>query len=313
MSSIDDTPKRKYIFGPVPSRRLGYSLGVDTVPFKTCTFDCIYCQLGPTEEKTSVRKDFVPVGPVVDELAEVLDSGVKADYITISGSGEPSLFSGIGRLISEIKKITDVPVAVITNSSLLYLKEVREALMKADLVVPSLDAASEEAYKKINRPVSGISSRDIFEGLLMFSGEFKGTLWLECFFVDGINTSPEEVSAIAEMVSRISPDKVQLNTIARPPADSSAKAVSEKKMREIASLMPGNVEIIADFSHVHDEAVFNSGKEGILTLVRRRPCSLEDICSGLSMHRNEALKYIEDLLKEGSLNRKETGGKVFYG
>ncbi|GAG90670.1 unnamed protein product, partial [marine sediment metagenome] len=172
--------KQEYIFGPVPSRRLGRSLGIDLVPFKTCTYDCIYCQLGRTTNKTLARKDWAPINRVIKQLSSKLDS--KPDYITLSGSGEPTLFSRLEELISKIKNITDIPVAVLTNGSLLWLPEVRNALKAADMVVPSLDAGSSQIFQYVNRPHRDITFSRMLEGLVKFRNEYNGKYWLEVFF-----------------------------------------------------------------------------------------------------------------------------------
>ncbi|MCK4625431.1 MAG: radical SAM protein, partial [Phycisphaerae bacterium] len=170
-----------YIFGPVPSRRLGRSLGVDLVPFKTCSYDCIYCQLGRTTNKTIQRKEWVPLDDVVAELKTNLSS--QPDYITLSGSGEPTLYSRTGELIDRIKAVTDVPVAVLTNGSLLWNQEVCAQLMNADLIVPSLDAGDEMMFRAVNRPHEDISFEKMLKGLIEFRREYQGQYWLEVMFL----------------------------------------------------------------------------------------------------------------------------------
>src|SRR4030042_7030693 len=202
--------KIQHIFGPVPSRRLGRSLGIDLIPSKTCTYDCLYCQVGRTTEKTITRKSWVNIDEVIAELKTKLLA--KPDYITLSGSGEPTLFDGCGRLIEKIKQITNIPVAVITNGSLLFMPEVRKELLAADVVMPSLDAGDEETFKKINRPCSRITFDKMLQGLIDFRKEFKGKYWLEVFLVAGLNDSDEQIDKIAACIEKIQPDKVQLNT-----------------------------------------------------------------------------------------------------
>jgi wyosine [tRNA(Phe)-imidazoG37] synthetase (radical SAM superfamily) len=198
--------KQEYIFGPVPSRRLGRSLGVDLVPFKTCSYDCIYCQLGRTTNKTIKRKEWVPIDIVIDQLKAKLSS--KPDYITLSGSGEPTLFSRLEDLVSKIKDITDIPVAVLTNGSLLWLPEVRNALKSADLVVPSLDAGSSQIFQYVNRPHSDITFSKMLDGLVTFRDEYSGKYWLEVFLIAGVTTPDAEINRLANCVNSICPDKV---------------------------------------------------------------------------------------------------------
>ena len=207
---------QQHVFGPVPSRRLGRSLGVDLVPFKTCSYDCIYCQLGRTTCRTVNRQEWVPMDVVLDELKLKLAS--RPDYITLSGSGEPTLHSRLGELIEHIQAMTAVPVAVLTNASLLWQKEVREEVALADVVLPSLDAPDPERFAFINRPHPEITFDRLLDGLEMFRRECAGKYWLEVMLLDGYTTLPPQVRQLAEYVRRIRPDKVQLNTAVRPPA-----------------------------------------------------------------------------------------------
>ena len=204
----------RYVFGPVPSRRLGRSLGVDLTPFKTCSYDCIYCQLGRTTRRRST-KEWIPLDRIVAQLPERLTS--QPDYITLSGSGEPTLYSRVGELIARIKTLTDVPVAVLTNGSLLWQEALRGQLFQADLVVPSLDAGSEAMFQAVNRPHEQISFGQMVDGLVAFRQEFKGAYWLEVMVVGGYTATVEEIGKLAVCVDRIRPDRVQLNTVTRPP------------------------------------------------------------------------------------------------
>ena len=190
--------KRQYIYGPVPSRRLGRSLGVDLVPYKTCTYDCIYCQLGRTTNKTTERREWVPTNEVLAQLKDRLSS--RPDYITLSGSGEPTLHADMGRLIHEIKSVTDIPVAVITNGSLLWLSEVQAALLEADLVVPSLDAGSEDLFKYVNRPHPQIRFDQMLSGLRGFRRLFHDQYWLEVFLLSGVTTVEARIKALRDCI-----------------------------------------------------------------------------------------------------------------
>jgi len=227
--------EKKYLYGPVPSRRLGYSLGVDIVPIKACTLDCIYCQLGRTANKTIERRDYVPGEAVLAELKEKLAEGLTADFITISGSGEPTLNSQLGELIDGIKKITDIPVAILTNGTLLHRQDVRADCARADVVVPSLDAADEQTFQKVNRPHRDISIEKLISGLQTFRNEFAGRIWLEVFFVEDFNTDAEQIAKIKNAIEQIRPDKVQLNTAVRPTAEPGVKRLDAKKLRAIAA------------------------------------------------------------------------------
>src|ERR1035437_696237 len=204
----------KHVFGPVPSRRLGRSLGVDLVPFKTCSYDCIYCQLGRTTRKTVERKEWVPMDAVLDELKRKLTC--RPDYITLSGSGEPTLHSRLGEIIEHIQAMTAVPVAVLTNCSLLWQAEVRDEVALADVVLPSLDAPDPERFEFINRPHPDITFERLLDGLAAFRREFSGKYWLEVMLLGGYTSLPPQIRQLAEWTRRIQPDKVQLNTAARP-------------------------------------------------------------------------------------------------
>jgi len=298
------------VFGPVPSRRLGRSLGVDLVPFKTCTYDCIYCQLGQTTCKTVERKEWVPLDAVVQQLQEKLSSN--PDYITLSGSGEPTLYSRLGELIDRIKAITDVPVAVLTNGSLLWQEEVRRQLLSADLVIPSLDAGDQTMFRLVNRPHKEISFEQMLSGLIDFRHEFRGAYWLEVFVLGAHTAIPDELAKVARCVDRIKPGRVQLNTVTRPPAEKYAVGISLRRLAELASIFPLPAELIADFRGVHRQTEFVAGREEILEMLRRRPCSIDDIAEGLDMHRNEVIKYVEELHTESLLEKTPTTGKLHY-
>ena len=302
--------RQEYIFGPVPSRRLGRSLGVDLVPFKTCTYDCIYCQLGRTTNKTIQRKEWLPFDEIIRQLKEKLY--LKPDYITLSGSGEPTLFSRCDELICKIKEITNIPVAVLTNGSLLWLPEARKSLMEADLVIPSLDAGSNHLFQYVNRPHPDIPFAKMLEGLIRFREEYHGKYWLEVFLLAGVTTPEMEINRLKTCISAIQPNKVQVNTATRPPAENFAEPVPRGQLENLAAQLYEHSEVIADYKDVHKKQDFVSQREDILTLLKRRPCSVEDIAAGLGLHRNEVLKYIEELSSEGKIEVKSGQNKLYY-
>jgi len=300
----------RYVFGPVPSRRLGRSLGVDLVPFKTCSYDCIYCQLGRTTHKTIERREWVPLQDVLAELKGKLSA--RPDYITLSGSGEPTLFSRIQELIDRIKDMTDVPVAVLTNGSLLWRPEVREGLTPADLIIPSLDAGDEEMFRRINRPHGAISFENMLGGLIALRDEFQGQYWLEILLLAGYTDTEAQVSKLAECAARIRPHRVQLNTVTRPAAESFAEAVPPERLARLAAMFTPAAEVIADYREVHQQGRFVAGRQEVLNMLRRRPCSIQDIANGLSLHRNEVVKYIGELEAEKLLESSWCGGTLYY-
>ncbi|HIJ71523.1 MAG TPA: radical SAM protein [Planctomycetes bacterium] len=304
--------KGKYLFGPVPSRRLGLSLGVDITPLKTCTQNCIYCQLGVTGVQTVERKPYVPIEAVISELKEKVTAGLRADYITLSGSGEPTLNSEMGRLIDVIKEITTIPVAVLTNGTLLTDPAVRADCAKADVVLPSLDAGDEETFRKINCPHKDINFPAFVEGLCKFRAQYTGQIWLEVFFCEGINTSDEQIEKMRVLIERIRPDKVQLNTAVRPVADKSVICVGPARLRAIAERLGPNARVVADFSKLDRAPNVKATTEDVLQMLRRRPCSLNDVCNGLGVHLNEALKYLAHLEATGLIESQPAGGTVFF-
>ncbi len=316
--------KKKYLYGPVPSRRLGRSLGVDIVPFKVCTLDCLYCQLGKTVDRTIERADYGPIEPILSELKMAIAEGVEADFITIAGSGEPTLNSRLGELINGIKKITDIAVAVLTNGTLFFRKDVRNDCAKANVVMPSLDAGDEQTFQRINRPHRNISIENVITGLCEFRKEYTGKIWLEILFVEGINTNPEQVARIKEAIALIRPDKIHLNTAVRPAAEPGIRKLEEDKLQALSVQLGPNCEVVADFQYDRDIAVpvgctdieksfdIESKVEDVLSMLKRRPCSLKDICSGLDIGRNEALKYIDVLQYKGAIDTEQKDGKVFY-
>ncbi|MBU1259726.1 MAG: radical SAM protein [Planctomycetes bacterium] len=303
------TQKSGHIFGPVPSRRLGRSLGIDLIPSKTCTFDCLYCQVGLTTLKTIERKSWIPVDEIIAELKDKLST--KPDCITLSGSGEPTLYSNCGRLIGEIKKITSVPIAVITNGSLLFMPDVRKDIKNADIVIPSLDAGDEETFKKINRPATGITFDKVLRGLVDFRREFTGKYWLEVFLVAGLNDSDEQIDKLAACIEKIRPDKVQLNTVTRPPAED-VRAVSHQRLEQIAQRIYKNTEVIADFKSDDKTGDLKVKSDDIVEMLKRRPCSVEDIASGLKMSKLEVLKHIEKLISSGRIEPVRQNDRIYY-
>ena len=308
---------KNYIFGPVPSRRLGFSLGVDLVPYKTCSLDCIYCQLGPTPRTTMDRKEYIPVADVLAELERVLENPGRIDWITLSGSGEPTLNTGIGRLIPEIKKITDIPIAVLTNGTLLGEPEVRKALLRSDLVVPSLDAGREETFQKVNRPHPSLSLAELVEDIADFTAEFSGEVWLEVMILAGINDSEIELKEIARHLNQIGPDKVQLNTVARPPAEKEAVGISPDRLERVRGFLQERVgtipvEVVAGFEGEREGAMEADIEESILSYLKRRPATLKDLSATFGLHPNHLLKYLGHLQEDKKINQLRRGSDSYF-
>lgn len=304
----------KYLFGPVPSRRLGRSLGVDIVPYKTCSLDCLYCECGPTTEHTSLRFSRVPEQEVMEEIRSFFRRNIPLDYITFSGSGEPTLHSGLGRMLKEIKNISSVPRAVLTNSTLMPDPGVRKELSFSDLVIPSLDAVSPDIFRKIDRPLPGMDINAIIEGLISFRKEFRGQIWLEILFVSGINTSMEELKKFRTVIKKISPDRLQLNSVDRPPAVEGSEPVGIDFLKMAgAFLEQEHTDIVSRTVAGHrteTEPVFRS--KDILKILKRRPCTQEDFLKVLDVDKKSLVLLLEEMEKERKIKKEDSAGQTFY-
>lgn len=304
----------RHVYGPVPSRRLGRSLGVDAITFKSCPFDCVYCQLGRTTSHTLERREYVPAAEILDEVRRKLENGDKPQYVSFAGSGEPTLHSGLGAIIRGIKAMTDVPVVVFTNGSLLWRPDVRDDLLAADVVIPSLDGGDAALLEKVNRPHPDLDFDRIVEGLVAFRDAFKGQIWLEVMLLGGVSDDDAAVDAIARHAARIRPDKIQINSVCRPPAEAWALPVAAPRLLEIQARFPGTVEIIAEHLDDMAHAAFRTRiREGdILALIERRPCTAAGAGAGLGIHATEALKHLEMLVADKKAVTQIIEGQVFY-
>jgi len=301
-----------HLYGPVTSRRLGSSLGVDILPLKTCSFNCIYCQLGSSPKTTTERREYLPAESVLAEIREYLEStGPRPDYVTFSGSGEPTLHSRLGMLIRNIKKLTDSKVAVLTNSSLITLPEVRDELLAADLVVPSLDAATQKVFERVNRPSPGLDINEIINGLITFRKDFEGELRLEVLLVEGVNDTHAELEAIKLAVDKISPDSIDVNTVARPPAESSVRGLSAEELGKIAKKLGTCAKAVAPSKKAH-HGVPGDAAGKILALLRRRPCSFAELCSSLGLASSDAAAALAALSRKGLVANIDNCENGFY-
>jgi wyosine [tRNA(Phe)-imidazoG37] synthetase (radical SAM superfamily) len=305
-------PKRTCVYGPVPSRRLGFSLGVDILPFKTCTLDCVYCQLGSSSRTTVRRKAFFDPKEVLAHVQGAIASGARIDHITFSGSGEPTLNRSIGGIIRGIKKMTDIPVAVLTNATLLSRTDVREALRAADVVVPSLDAATPGMFRRVNRPHRSLSLSRTLKGLAEFRRRYKGEIWLEIMLVKGMNDSPAHVRKLKEAIAAIRPDRVQLNTVVRPPAVKSAGPLNAAEMEKIREAIGVGCEVTVDFPKTAQVSSHGGLEAAIPAMVRRRPVTAEDIAASLGRDRASVRKALESLESAKKISRASFKGKTFF-
>jgi wyosine [tRNA(Phe)-imidazoG37] synthetase (radical SAM superfamily) len=309
----------KHLFGPVNSRRLGLSLGIDLVPAKICNFDCIYCEVGVTTGLTAKRREYTPTSEIIAELEEFFagldsESAGWPDFVTLTSSGEPTLHTGIGEVIRYVKRQLDIPVAVLTNGALLSDSQVRIDLLAADIVVPSLDAARSTTLAAINRPALECADPEkIIEGLVCFAEEFGGEIWLEILLVAGVNDSDKDIAALVAAVERIRPDRVQLNTVVRPPAESWARSLPESRMNEIAgSFNNCQVEIIADYSGRAAKRPEHPERMEILEMLKRRPCTRTDICEATGLAGEDLDKILNELGKSSLIRETMHDGRKYY-
>jgi len=274
----------KYVFGPVPTRRLGQSLGIDPVPLKTCNWNCIYCQLGRTRPVTNERKAFFTEEDIIEDVEKALQTHKpgEIDWITFVGSGETTLHSGIGSLIRKVKRLTSIPVAVITNGSLLYLQELRQELYAADAVLPSLDAGNEELYLKINRPHPDITYDRTIDGLIKFSQEYDGKLWIEFMLMKDVNDSEEALQEIAQKLELVKPEEVHILQPTRPPVESWVKPPDQEGLLRASKILGSISKIISPAEGTFDLSSDSDLVEAIIGIITRHPMKETEIIDTLS-------------------------------
>ncbi|MCA2001077.1 MAG: radical SAM protein [Chloroflexi bacterium] len=286
-----------YVFGPVPSRRLGQSLGIDPIPLKTCNWNCVYCQLGRSMPLINERREYVPREEILTEFESALASHRNMDWVTFVGSGEPTLHSGIGWLIREVKARTKIPVAVITNGSLLYLPEVRAELSVADAVLPTLDAGAAELYRKLNRPHPQATFERLVDGLVAFCGEYRGKLWVEVMLLRGLNDDAATLEGIAKILERIKPDAVHINLPTRPPAEPWALPADNEGLLRAMSILGNIAKVVHPAEGIFDLSGFENAADAIVSVITRHPMrqdELEKALAGWSAEQvSEALAELE--------------------
>ena len=304
----------KYLFGPVASRRLGISLGVDLIPAKTCSLDCVYCECGQTSRLTLERAEHVPAGDVITELQTYLGAYPPPDYITFSGAGEPTLHSGLGRIARWLKAACRIPLALITNATLLPRPEVRRELLDLDLILPSLDAASPAVFAVINRPHPELSPGALISGLAALREEFAGQIWLEIFLIHPVNTTPEEIGLLQVAIDRIRPDRVQLNSLDRPGTEGWVRKAPPEVLEAVArDLRHPRVEIISRFHHRREIPQYRSDlEEAILEAVSRRPCTMEDLVLTLGAADDQLRRYLDVLELEHRIRPEIQDRGIFF-
>ncbi len=301
----------RYLFGPVPSRRLGRSLGVDLNPLKTCSLDCVFCQLGQTSEKTLDRNEYVPTEEVIAELDRWLKAEGKADYITLSGSGEPTLHSRFGEVLKFIRKKSAIPAVLLTNGTMLHLPEVRDAALHANIVKVSLSAWDQSSYEWVNRPHPQLNFDQLIEGQKAFRVQFKKELWMEVFLISGINAFPSDVKGIAALAKEIGPDRIQLNTVVRPPAEDFAAPLSKERLEKLTGLFDPVAEVIAEFKTKYADPI-QANQGTIFSMLQRRPCTSNQIADTFGMHLNEVSKYLGNMIRTEQIRTERKDGEVYY-
>lgn len=309
--SEKDRRQYRYLYGPVPSRRLGRSLGVDVVPYKICSYDCVYCTLGRTTRLAAVPERLTDATGVICEIETWLKEGGTADYITFAGSGEPTLNTALGEMIRATKKLTDIPLAVITNGSLLDEPETIEAISKADVLLPSLDAGTKHTFEIVNRPACGISFVGIMEGLVRAAQEFAGEIWLEIMLVRGINDSESELQAMRDVVRRICPDKLQINTVERPSGSGDAGRVSDEALIRACKILGGSAEVItAGVVTPTGNGQWQQIEDELIRMLSRRPWTVGDIAAVSGRNIHEVTKHLQRLTQKGLI--EQTGDTEPY-
>lgn len=305
----------KYVFGPVPSRRLGQSLGIDPIPFKTCNWNCVYCQLGRTSPFTIQRRDYFPPDEIVAEARGVIEAHQpgEIDWVTFVGSGEPTLHASLGVMIRDLKTVTALPLAVITNGSLLYLPEVRQELSAADAVLPTLDAGTERLYQKINRPMPELNFDRFVQGLVDFREQYSGKLWLEVMLISGVNDSQAALEDLAGVLGRIRPDEVHINSPVRPPCEPWVKPADAAGLARATRVLGEVTHVVGSISGKFDLTGFDNPVDAMVAVITRHPISEEELIRALaswdSGHVQDALA---ELGRSGRAQAVVRDGKRFW-
>lgn len=305
----------KYVYGPVPSRRLGQSLGIDPIPLKTCNWNCVYCQLGRTVPLVNERADYFPPQEILAQLEEALATHETSeiDWVTFVGSGEPTLNASISWLIRRVKALTDLPVAVITNGALLYLPEVRTALSAADAVMPSLDAGTPELYRQINRPHPDITFERLVGGLTAFRDEYQGKLWPEVMLVRGLNDTEQALRDIATVLRRIQPNQVHINIPTRPPVETWVQPPDEEALMRAQSLIGDVAKVVSPVEGSFDLSGYEDVVDAVIGIITRHPMSEEELKRTLAQWASgEVSQALAELEASGQAQVVERYGMRFW-
>ncbi|MDD4294570.1 MAG: radical SAM protein [Candidatus Omnitrophica bacterium] len=303
----------RYLYGPVPSRRLGLSLGIDIIPQKRCTFDCLYCQVGRTPKKTIKRFDYVNIGTLKAELAAIAKKDYKINFVTISGSGEPTLHNSLDRIIKAVKIVMGkkTPICVITNGSLLYRRDVREELMSASVVMPSLDGATSKTFEKINAPYKSLDYFRIIDGLVRFRQEFPGKIWLEIMLMEGINDSVSEAHAFNELIDKINPDRVYVNLPIRPAARR-IRIPNDEVIAAFMNVLGKRAKLVRNDITDIIACTADDYRDKITQYLKRRPASISDLLKVFNISENDLTVLLDKMEQAGVIIRKRSQQKEYF-
>ncbi len=304
-------PSSCFVYGPVPSRRLGLSLGINIIPHKTCTLDCVYCQCGRTTNKTLVRRSFFPMDEIIAQIRDAVHRS-NPSYLTFSGEGEPTLNKDIGHLIRRLKAEFSIPVAVITNSTLMTDPQVRHDLYAADLLVPSLDAADQRTFARIDRGRRELKVEDIIRALIRFRRRFRGQMWLEIMLVKDLNDSVEHLMKLRLAAARIKPDRIHLNTVVRPPAERSARPLTDDDLDQIKMLFGPDAEVVASAATARPKPQRGQLEQALVALVSSRPVTEEDVVRSLGLTPARLRPILVRLARAGLIRRVTFQGKTWF-
>ena len=300
----------KYVFGPVPSRRMGRSLGISPIPKKTCNYSCVYCQLGRTNKMTNKREEYFLLEDILSEFDSHHDED-SYDVITIVGEGEPTLYSRLGELIVEIKKRSKKPVAVITNGALLYDKNVRSELMNADIVLPSLDSYNEEMFKRIDRPYGRIKFDEVWEGLVDFTNEYKGQIYMEIMLMNGVNDDEKSLLEFKKLLEQIKYDRLYINTPVRPPAEEYIEESSKESIQKAVEILKGvSIDMLSSVGFSSD---IEDDYQAVISIIGRHPMNQFEIRSFLESRENKDIdKLMQQLSEDDKVQKMDYKGYCTY-
>jgi wyosine [tRNA(Phe)-imidazoG37] synthetase (radical SAM superfamily) len=305
----------KFVYGPVPSRRLGQSLGIDPIPLKTCNWNCVYCQLGRTRPMVNERKDYIPPGEILSQVKEalVVHAPGEIDWVTFVGSGEPLLHASIGWLIRQVKTLTSLPLAVITNGSWLYLPAVRDELAIADAVMPSLDAGTRRLFRQINRPYPRVTFDRVLEGLIAFRREYSGKLWVEVMLVRGLNDTEDALRDIAGALRRVQPDEVHINLPTRPPAESWVQPPDEENVMRATVILGDIAQVVYPIEGIFDMSGYDNLVDAVVGIITRHPMRQEELERTLARWNSESVQQaLTELEASGRAQIVERYGVRFW-